>query len=195
MTIFLHGGKVEIISEDVPFQLKWFKIVLRRERHIKFDGTWSEPRTSVIFERNDSVAILIHDKKMDKIALVEQYRPAVVYEHFGLFEIPAGSTELGESIWNCVRREAKEEVGMKVGDIRMLYQFYVSPGADREKIYLFYAPVDSGDRVSDGGGLEEEGEDIQIFWVDRDEVLKMLADGRIIDAKSIIALQWFVNQH
>jgi len=66
----------------------------------------------------------------------------------------------------------------------------MAPGAVTEVVHFFAAAIDSGDRVSAGGGLAEEHEDIEVMEVPLSEALDMIAAGSIIDGKSIMLLQW-----
>ena len=66
----------------------------------------------------------------------------------------------------------------------------MSPGAVTEKLYFFVAEYEAAMRISNGGGLAEEGEDIEVLEPSIDEALAMIADGRIVDAKTIMLLQY-----
>ena len=97
----------------------------------------------------------------------------------------------GESATDTMAREICEEIGYAITSLHNIATFYVSPGGTSERIHLFYTKVDGTDRVSVGGGLTREGEDIRVVRVPVTEALADLASGRIVDAKTIIALQWF----
>jgi nudix-type nucleoside diphosphatase (YffH/AdpP family) len=96
--------------------------------------------------------------------------------------------ESGESPVQVARREAMEEAGYRLERLELIATFFVSPGGTTERIHLFYAPLDSSQRVSEGGGIG--GEDIRLVELPFDESWSMVQDGRICDAKTIIALQW-----
>jgi len=64
----------------------------------------------------------------------------------------------------------------------------MSPGSVTEKLHFFVAPYESSMRVGEGGGLAEEGEDIEVLELGIDEALAMVADGRIADAKTVMLL-------
>ena len=192
----LFDGKVEIWGEGMLGESGPFRMIQRNERHRKFDGTWSKPKASVVFERPNSVAVLIHDLSTDRVVLLEQFRQAICknYVYKNLFEIPAGTIGAGESAEDCARREVLEEVGVAVKTVQKIHEFFPSPGANSEKITIFYAPVNSGELVAKGGGLPEEGEDILVHWITREEVASMLADMQISDGKTIVAFEWFLRQ-
>jgi ADP-ribose pyrophosphatase len=83
-----------------------------------------------------------------------------------------------------------EETGFRVRDIRFLFKSYTSPGSSTEVIHFFAATVDTTDRISDGGGLTEEHEDIEVLEIPLREALAMIETGEIFDAKTIMLLQW-----
>lgn len=190
----LYDGTVEVLDEKVEFVFRNFRVIKRTEKHIKFDGTWSRPRSWLVFERPDSVAILIYDKLTDRVVLVEQVRPAMIRRDRTLLEIPAGTMDLGESVYRCARREAAEEVGIRPLALKIIDEIYPSPGGSSEKITLLIASFDPSMVVGKGGGVEKEGEDIAILWVTRAEVIDLLERRMIKDAKTKIALNYFVYQ-
>ena len=89
-----------------------------------------------------------------------------------------------------IRAEAEEETGYRLHDVHKVFEAFMSPGAITEKLHFFVAEYEPEMRVSDGGGLEHEGEDIEVLELSIDEALAMIADGRIIDAKTIMLLQY-----
>lgn len=66
----------------------------------------------------------------------------------------------------------------------------MAPGAVTEVVHFFAAVIDTGDRLSEGGGLVEEHEDIEVMEVPLSEALSMIEAGAIIDGKTIMMLQW-----
>ena len=106
-----------------------------------------------------------------------------------LLDIPAGLLE-GDAPHEAIRREAMEETGYFVGEAHHLFDFFASPGTLTEKVALFAAFVSASDRVMEGGGLEEEHEYIEVVELKLDEAFAMISSGEIVDAKTIMALQW-----
>jgi nudix-type nucleoside diphosphatase (YffH/AdpP family) len=96
----------------------------------------------------------------------------------------------GEAPEVRIRAEAEEESGYRLHDIRKVFEAFMSPGAVTEKIHFFVAAYESDMRISDGGGLADEGEDIEVMELSIDEALAMVASGRIVDAKTIMLLQY-----
>jgi ADP-ribose pyrophosphatase len=123
--------------------------------------------------------------------LVKQFRlPVYLHgEPAWVIEMPAGLLD-GDEPEAAIRREAMEETGFRVRDIRFLFKSYTSPGSSTEVIHFFAATVDTTDRISDGGGLTEEHEDIEVLEIPLREALAMIETGEIFDAKTIMLLQW-----
>ncbi|RUT88035.1 GDP-mannose pyrophosphatase, partial [Mesorhizobium sp. M7A.T.Ca.US.000.02.1.1] len=89
----------------------------------------------------------------------------------------------------CIRKEAEEELGYRLQNVERLFSPYMSPGSVTERLWFFIARYSPADRISAGGGAQEEGEDIEVLEMPLDEALAGIADGRIIDAKTIILIQ------
>jgi len=144
-----------------------------------------------IYHRTPAATILLYDTKRKTVVLVRQFRLAA---HLNgdpgwMIETPAGLLD-GDEPEAAIRREAMEETGYHVRDVRFLFKAYMAPGAVTEVVHFFAAAIDSGDRVSAGGGLAEEHEDIEVMEVPLSEAVDMIAVGSIIDGKSIMLLQW-----
>jgi NAD+ diphosphatase len=108
----------------------------------------------------------------------------------GRFSTLAGFVEPGETMEDAVRREVEEELGVTVGEVQHVFDVFMSPGSVTERLHLFAAPYSPADRTGDRGGLEEEGEDIEVVELDFDEALDMIDDGRIADGKTVMLLYW-----
>jgi len=123
--------------------------------------------------------------------LVRQLRyPAFVSGYDDLM-IEAAAGLLDEaSPEDRIRAEAEEETGYRLGDIKKIFEAFMSPGALTERMHFFVAEYEPRMRVSSGGGLACEGEDIEVLELGIDDALAMIADGRIIDGKTIILLQY-----
>ncbi|MDQ7005047.1 MAG: NUDIX domain-containing protein [Ghiorsea sp.] len=134
-----------------------------------------------LMERGDAVAILLYDKHCDEVLLIEQFRiaPAVREDNAWMIEVVAGMLDEGEDKVQCAIRESIEEAGYEPFDIQLLGKTYASPGGTSECLYMYLGYVDKNKPVSEGGGLDEEHEDIRSFWVSREEAVKMVQDGRI----------------
>ncbi len=189
--------KVEIIEEKTVRD-GFFKVIKARLRYENFNGSWVEPSPLEKIERGDLVAALIWNKDTRKVVLVEQFRyPTYEPEKHGtgwITEVAAGVIEKGEEPQETVKRELIEEIGYKVETLEHIGDFYVSPGGSTEKIFLYYAEVRSVDKIAQGGGVEQENEDIRILEYSWEEILSMLNNGEFNDAKTVIALMWLKSR-
>lgn len=187
--------RVEIISQQEVFRKAIFRIEEARLRHELYNGTMSEEIVRLNLSRGDSVAVILHNPVRRTVILTEQFRypaydPTGVRGTGWLIETPAGMIDPGESPADAVRREVEEEIGYEVHEIRYISTFFVSPGGTSERILLFYASVSKENRLHDGGGLIEEGEDIRVIEMPVEDALRHMSTGDIADAKTIIGLQW-----
>jgi len=149
-----------------------------------------------VFDRGDSAAALIHDLDRDVIVVTEQFRVATYEKGPGyLVEAAAGSVDEGETPEACMRRELMEETGYRAGELRPIANFYSSPGASSERIFLYYAPVRQADLVEpEASGLDEENEDIRRVEIPREDFLRALEAGAFNEAKVLVAGWWLANQ-
>ena len=125
------------------------------------------------------------------MVLARQFRlPAYVIGHDDLMiEAAAGMLD-DASPEQRIRAEAEEEIGYRLHDVKKAFAAFMSPGAVTEKIHCFVAEYDPSMRIGSGGGLVDEGEDIEVLELPIDQALAMIADGRIVDAKTIMLLQY-----
>lgn len=183
--------RIELIGTKEVFRRAFFRVVEARFRFERYDGTMSAEVVRLDLDRGDSVAALVHDSGDDTVVLTEQFRYPTYQKGPGwVMELPAGVLQTGEDPEQAIRREIVEEVGYAVARVEPIAKFYASPGGTSERILLFYARVTRSDRVTSGGGLESEGEDIRAVKLPVSDAMQALRDGTIVDAKTIIALQW-----
>lgn len=176
---------VEVLSDD------WY--VLRKVGFdLRFgDGRWTLQHREA-YDRGNGAALLLYDPDRRTVILTRQFRlPAYVNGHPDgrLIEVPAGLLDESDAE-EAVRREAEEEVGIRVGEVQRVFDVFMSPGSVTERLVLFAAPYSPGSRVDSGGGLDHEGEDIEVIECPFAEAIAMVASGEIADAKTIMLLQW-----
>ena len=184
--------KVNLISQKRVFD-HFFKIDEAHLQHELYNGQMSAELTRLNFNRGDSAAVILHDPMLDTVILTEQFRYPVYTKTNGwILEIPAGSIEENEIADPTItlRRELMEELGYRVSSFRKVASFFVSPGGTSERIHLFYAAIRPEDKIAAGGGLVSEGEDIRMVSMSLKEALYKITTGDIMDAKTIIGLQW-----
>lgn len=156
------------------------------------DGSWTTIQRET-YDRGDGATILLHDDRRSTVLLTRQFRfPAYVNGHADgmLVETAAGLLD-DDDPETAIRREVAEEVGVDVGPVRHVFTAYMSPGSVTERVHFYAASYDPGDRVTAGGGVVDEGEDIEVVELALDEALAMIRDGRIVDGKTIMMLQWW----
>lgn len=184
-------SRVEVLDRETAFE-GYFRIDRYRLRHEHYAGGLGDPVVREVFERGRVAAVLPLDPRAGQVVLIEQFRPGAWARgwHPWLLECVAGVIEDGESAEALCRREAMEEAGCELLDLVPIgVPFLTSPGACSESVALFCARVDSRG-VGGIHGLADEGEDIKVAAYGIDDALALLDDGRIVNAKTIIALQW-----
>ncbi|WP_291057406.1 NUDIX domain-containing protein [Herbiconiux sp.] len=168
----------------------WYVTRTTRIRFRHRDGHVSiEDRET--YDRGNGATILLYDPARRTVLLIRQFRyPAYVNGHPDgeLLEAPAGLLD-DDAPEAAIRREAHEETGHRIGEVQRVFEAYMSPGSITEKLYFFAAPYSERDRTDAGGGLAEEGEDIELVELGIDEALQRIGTD-IIDAKTIMLLQW-----
>jgi len=154
------------------------------------DGSWHRSDREV-YARGDAAVILLYDTQRRTVVLTRQFRMPAYRNGYRELMIEAAAGLLdGAAPEERIRAEAEEETGYRVGALRKLFELFMGPGAITEKMHFFAAPYVPGDRVGAGGGIAHEGEDIEVFEIGFDDAFAMIADGRIVDAKTVILLQW-----
>lgn len=189
--------KVEILYRRNILTRLFFLIEEVRLRHETFNGHLSRPITRLCLHRGNGVGILLYEEDTDSILLTEQFRfPTYDNGEGWTLEIPAGILDGNTNPAELARQEAFEEIGYDVAVERFqhLYSFYPSPGGSSERLELYYARVTSKDRTGEGGGLVDEGEYVRLVKLNLSEARQKLQAGEIIDAKTIIGLQWLLAQ-
>ena len=154
------------------------------------NGDWQQ-QSRETYDRGDGAAILLYNREQRTIVLTRQFRfPVYAHGDDGwLIEVCAGKLE-GDDPVTCAKKEAEEESGYRVSDVTQVFSSYMSPGSVTEKLSLFVASYDAHLRVSDGGGLAHEGEDIEVLELDFDAAMQMVRSGEIADAKTAMLLQY-----
>ncbi|KAA0230154.1 NUDIX hydrolase [candidate division KSB1 bacterium] len=178
-----------IAHKEETVYKNFFKIQKALLQYEKFDGTLSKKVQRFNSEHGHSAAILLHDPATVEFVLVEQFRyPAYVFnaENGWLLEIIAGLIENNEKPMEVARREVREETGYEVQDIEFLREFFPSPGSSSERIFIFFGKV--GKKVAPGGGLSSEAEDIRVVRLPVREAYRLVDEGHIHDAKTLVAL-------
>lgn len=155
------------------------------------NGKW-QTQIRESYDRGNGAAVLLYNKEKNSIILTRQFRmPSYLNgnESGMSVEVCAGLLD-GDDPETCVIKEAEEESGYRVSNVQQVLQAYMSPGAVTEIVYMFIAEYSDKMKVSEGGGLAEEHEYIEVLEVSFQEGLNMVKTGEICDAKTIMLLQY-----
>ena len=185
-------GNPDVVIRDVELLATAWHVLRRTTFDYRHrDGRWTREQRET-YDRGDGATILLYDADRRTVLLTRQFRyPAYVNGHPDgmLVETAAGLLDDDDPA-SAIRREAGEELGVTVGELEHVFGVWMSPGSVTERLHFYAAPYTAADRTGPGGGVAEEGEDIEIVELDFDDALKGIADGRIADAKTIMLLQW-----
>lgn len=182
--------KIDILKEetlsDQRYNLKKFVFEYEEPQKEK------QIQTREVFHRGNGAAILLYNKTSKSVVLTRQFRlPTYLNGNPTgmLIEACAGTLD-EDNPKDCIIRETREETGYHIEDAQKVMEAYVSPGAVTELMYLYVAEYTPEMKLSKGGGLEEENENIEILELPFDKVLEMVKTGEIKDAKTILLLQY-----
>lgn len=153
------------------------------------DGTWQR-QSRETYDRGNGAVVLLYELDARTVILTRQFRlPAFINGHAGwLIEAPAGLLD-DASPEARVRAEMEEETGYRVAGIEPVFEVFMSPGSVTERLHFFTGRYRRRDRVTEGGGDVEEGEDIEVLETPFATAMAMVASGEICDAKTIMLLQ------
>lgn len=183
---------IEILEAKLAYR-GYGRIDSYRLRHRLHDGRLGPPVLREVYHRGHVAAVLPYDPERDAVVLLEQFRIGAYLAGMRAWqtEAVAGMIDRDEAPEAVARREAMEEAGLAVGELVPIARYLVSPGAITETVALFCGRVDS--RGAGGvHGLPEEGEDIKVEAVPADRLPRMLEDGTVANALTIIAVQWLL---
>jgi ADP-ribose pyrophosphatase len=183
---------VQILDKDTVFK-GYFQIDRYRLRHRTFAGGWTQDIVREIFERGHAVVVMLYDPALDKVALIEQFRPGALAAGWypWLIECVAGIIEPGEHPDAVARRETREEAGTEPTDMIEIGAYLVTAGGSSESCRLYCARIDAA-TVDGIHGLEHEGEDIRVFTIPTEDAYAMTKDGRINNGMAVLAIQWLM---
>ena len=169
---------------------RWAKLEEVEFDYLRSDGVWQTQRRE-IYHRGHGAAVLLFNLDSQSIVLIKQFRfPAWDLDGDGfLLEVPAGVIE-SDDPYATIREETEQETGLLIGNPTFLFKAFASPGSVTEQLYYFSAPYDSSKRSGTGGGLEQEGEDIEVLEIDFLKAVELIRMGEIVDAKTIILIQY-----
>lgn len=144
------------------------------------------------YDRGNGATILLYNKEKKSVILTRQFRmPTFINGNATgyLIEACAGLLDT-DNAEDCIRRETEEETGFKISHVQKIFEAYMSPGSVTEILYFFVAEYTKEMKVHDGGGLEEESENIEVMELLFADALALIKTGEIMDAKTIMLLQY-----
>jgi len=179
------------ITDTKVLSDNWYVLKKITYEYTKKDGTiMSQSREA--YDRGNGATILLYNKEQKTVILTRQFRvPTFINgnESGMLIEACAGLLDT-DNPEDCIKRETEEETGYKITDVRKIFEAYMSPGSVTEILYFFIAEYSKEMKVSEGGGLVHEEENIEVLELDISEVMQLVATGEIKDAKTIMLLQY-----
>jgi len=176
--------KTEILSDNW-YTLKKVTFTIKKE-----NGD-TETQSREAYDRGNGAVVLLYNTHSKNVILTKQFRlPTYINGNPTgmLIEACAGLLD-NDNPEDCVKREAEEETGYKVSKVEKIFEAYMSPGSVTEILHFFIAEYSDDMKINDGGGLEDEGENIEVLQLPFDETLSMIDNGAIKDAKTIMLLQ------
>jgi ADP-ribose pyrophosphatase len=180
----------ELVRKETAFQ-GYFKVVRYFFRHSLHNGGTSDVISREVFERGHAGAVLLYDPARDEVVLIRQFRAGAYAagHHPFTWELVAGIIEEGETPEAMIRREVVEEAGLTVGELELVQNIMLTPGACSESCHVFVGRVDSG-KAGGVFGLASEGEDILVKVLPFSEAYAMVERHEVDNAVSVIGLQW-----
>ncbi|MFV5696091.1 GDP-mannose pyrophosphatase NudK [Flavobacterium sp. LB3P122] len=177
--------KTELLSDN------WYILNKVTFDYQKKDDSWITQKREV-YDRGNGAAILLYNTQQKTVILTRQFRlPSYLNgnETGMMIEVCAGLLD-EDHPEQCIIRETEEETGYRITKVDKIMETYMSPGAVTEILYLFVGEYDESMKVSEGGGVEHEEENIDVLEMTYDEAYAMIESGEIKDAKTIMLLQY-----
>lgn len=177
--------KTEILSDN------WYTLKKVTFNIQKKDGSFQQ-QSREAYDRGNGAAILLYDNSTGNVILTKQFRlPSFLNgnETGMMIEVCAGLLD-NDNPEECIKRETEEETGYKISHVEKIFEAYMSPGAVTEILHFFIGEYSNDMKIHNGGGLQDEGEDIEVLEIPFEEALTMIETGAIKDAKTIMLLQY-----
>jgi GDP-mannose pyrophosphatase NudK len=187
--------QIRILEEELLSD-NWYTLKKYSYEIIKEDGS-IQKQTREVYDRGNGAAILLYNKQFKTVILTRQFRLPSFVNGNGkgvLIEACAGLLDQ-DNPEEAIRRETEEETGYRIKEAHKIFEAYMSPGSVSEILYFFIAEYSQSMKVNEGGGVEQEQEDIEVLEMGFDQAFSMIGTGEIRDAKTIMLLQYMkINQ-
>lgn len=185
----MQNPDIKILQTEI-LSNNWYTLNKVTYSVLKKDGT-TETQSREAYDRGNGAVILLYNTLSNTVILTRQFRlPTYINGNSTgmLIEACAGLLD-NDNPEDCIKRETEEETGYKISRVEKVFEAYMSPGSVTEILHFFIAEYSNEMKITDGGGLEEEGENIEVLELSFEEALKMIDTGEIKDAKTIMLLQ------
>lgn len=185
----MTNPEIKITNNEI-LSKNWYVLRKITYEYLKKDGTW-ETQNREAYDRGNGATILLYNAENKTVILTRQFRiPTYLNGNKTgmMIEACAGLLDK-ENAEECIKRETEEETGYKISSVQKVFEVYMSPGSVTEIVYFFTAAYSKEMKITDGGGLQEEQENIEVLELDFSQALKMVETGEIKDAKTILLLQ------
>ncbi len=193
---FLYmNDRIKIIDTSI-LSKNWYTLKKITYDFQKKDGTW-QTQNREAYDRGNGATILLYNKPQQTVILTRQFRlPTFINGNDSgmLIEACAGLLDK-DNAEDCIRRETEEETGYKITEVRKIFEAYMSPGSVTELLYFFIAEYTPNMKTHEGGGIEEEQEDIEVLEIPIHKAMQMIGSGEIMDGKTIMLLQYVKLHH
>lgn len=177
------------VQDVVTLSDDWYVLKKTTFAWRRNNGAW-QTQSRETYDRGNGATILLYNLARGTVVLTRQFRfPAFVNGHDDLLIEAAAGLLDNLSPAERIREEAEEETGYRVRDVQKVFEAYMSPGSVTEKLTFFIAAYEPADRLSDGGGVASEGEDIEVLELPFADAMAMIRSGDILDGKTIMLLQ------
>ncbi len=186
----MYNPKITITNKEILAN-NWYTLRKITFDYQKKNGN-SETQVREAYDRGNGATILLYNKSNKNIILTRQFRMPTYLngnETGMMIEACAGLLDK-DNAEDCIKRETEEETGYKVTDVRKIFEVYMSPGSVTEIVHFFVGEYTNDMKISDGGGIDSEQENIEVIEISFEKAYQMIASGEIKDAKTIMLLQY-----
>ncbi|WP_194535950.1 GDP-mannose pyrophosphatase NudK [Zobellia nedashkovskayae] len=186
----MKNGTIKNIKKEVLSD-NWYTLNKYVYEYQKEDGSW-ETQQREAYDRGNGAAILLYNQKKGTVVLTKQFRmPTYINGNPSgmMIEVCAGLLD-GDNPEDCIRKEVEEETGYKIENVKKVFESYMSPGSVTEILHFFVGAYEEKMKIGDGGGAEDETENIEVLEYPFDVAMNMITSGEIKDAKTILLLQY-----
>lgn len=177
--------KKELLSDN------WYSLTKVTFEYLREDGVW-ETQVREAYDRGNGAVILLYNIEKQTVVLTRQFRMPTYLngnEDGMMIEACAGILEKGNAE-ETIKMEVEEETGYRIDQVQKVFESYMSPGSVTEILYFFIGAYEDAMKIGEGGGAEDETENIEVLEMTFNEALERVKKGEIRDAKTIMLLQW-----